>query len=613
MLGRLFSYEKHIQMVSDVYQNNTANEEKLSKLITYLKSRTSNIPNVLDYLKVRAREEVYSSHQLKVTSRIVRSIIDQLRGVSICYESRTIKVFIGVVKEVLRLKRIGSFEYSDHQEFLDVFVYFFETVPIRTHKSEKYIRRILFVATGVTRTIVNPDRNKLNILSDDGLEHGRNVSADEAAESDDESSSIVDFHGCEVSDLSEMSDARFDYFFLEIIHTLVRVEDVLGTDCDEKYGWLVNSLVRPGEVNSHKRKEIFRLVVQRANIISGHSLIYYVLKYGSQMGKSSVDVLLEQLQPNLYPQVILQTNINILEKGGCLSSTGVDGGSGDMDASERYKAEECMILAKDATDILNRYDISHLNQREITLSFFNIMRMFFSREPCAADRFCFIMTYVREYFEKCRFISDVFYGFLRRLVQDPGCVKYTERLRCTVFEEIQRYFIIHSVHISDPRFIILLLNSSTDVFEEFCCKILYMVKDYFITRTLKPSMREGIMGKVRSLFHRTGNRDLFHLLVELMRHEIPLKDQYKILCLINDKGLLDARLIQELYCGGYKGLEELLADRFNKPVIDGYTPEDDERVYETYVLNTGTSRPRHPGSREKSRRHSRIMLVDYDL
>ena len=61
---------------------------------------------------------------------------------------KTIKIIIGLIKEVLRLKKIGRLEYSDHRSFLDVFIYFFETVSIRTHKSEKYIRRILFVATG---------------------------------------------------------------------------------------------------------------------------------------------------------------------------------------------------------------------------------------------------------------------------------------------------------------------------------------------------------------------------------------------------------------------------------------------------------------------------------
>ena len=152
-----------------------------------------------------------------------------------CYESRTIKIFIFVIKEILMLKKIGIFEYSDHQEFLDVFVCFFETVPIRTHKSEKYIRRILFVATGLTKTIVNPDSNRFDLLSDDnGVECSKGFATNETTESDDESSIIVDFQGCEVKDLNEISDARFDYLFLKIIHTLMGVEDFLWTDYDEK-------------------------------------------------------------------------------------------------------------------------------------------------------------------------------------------------------------------------------------------------------------------------------------------------------------------------------------------------------------------------------------------
>ena len=62
-------------------------------------------------------------------------------------------------------------------------------------------------------------------------------------------------------------------FFLEIIHTLMGVEHILRTGYDETNGWLVNSLIRPGEVNSLKRKEMFRLVIQKENIISRFSLI----------------------------------------------------------------------------------------------------------------------------------------------------------------------------------------------------------------------------------------------------------------------------------------------------------------------------------------------------
>lgn len=610
MLGGLFSHEKHIQMVSDVYKDNAVNEEKLSKLMTYLKSKTSNIPSALDYLKIKAREEVYSSHQLRVTSRILRSIIEQLRSVSICYESRTIKIFIGIIKEVLRLKKIGKFEYSDHQEFLDVFTYFFSTVPIRAHKSERYIRRILFVATGVTRTIMDPDRNRLDLLSDDnGAECYRGFVAAEVTGSDDETSSLVDFQGCEVRDLNEISDARFDYLFLEIIHTLMGVEDILRTDYDEKYGWLVNSLIRPGEVNSLKRREIFRLVVQKANVISGHSLIYYVLKYSSCMKKSNMDILLEQLQPNLYPQIVLQTNMNILEIGRGLSRETCEDGSSRDDTG----LEECKLLVRDVMDILGKYEISHLNQKEIALSFFNILKTFFSEKPGCEDAFDFVLAYVREYFERCRFVSDVFYGFLRRILQGfPD--RYTERLKTTIFEEVQRYFIIHSAHISDPKFIVLLLNSSTKEFGTFCCKILYIAKDYFITRTLKPSVREGIMGKLRSLFYKTGNKDLFHLLVELMRHDIPLKDQYKIVCLLKDMGLLGDKLVHELSQGKYVDVGGFISGKLNRTSIEPYNVDDDEKIYGMYLnsINRGMGRHRCPETGTKSRRHSRIMLVDYD-
>ena len=192
-----------------------------------------------------------------------------------------------------------------------------------------------------------------------------------------------------------------------------------------------------------------------------------------------MDILLEQLQANLYPQIILQANINILERGESLFEVEVYGSLKKMQLKNDTRIEEFKLLVKDATDILSKYEISHLNQREIELS-----SLIFSR-----------------------------YFSMKSLI--PGSIKYTERLRLVIFEEIQRYFIIHSTHILDPKFIIFLLNSSTNEFKAFCCKILYIVKDYFRTWTLKPSVREGIMGKLRSLFYKTRNKHLFHLLIDL--------------------------------------------------------------------------------------------------
>lgn len=583
MLGRLFKHEKHIRMVADVYQNGGGSEERLSKLITYLKSKTSSIPCVLDYLKTRAREEVSASGQLRTGSRILRMIVDQLRGVSICYESRMIRIFVGVVKEILRLKRAGRFEYSDHQEFLDLFVYFFETVPIRTHKSEKYIRKILLAATGVTGTGLGggcrPD-----LLSDDG--EWKRLPG-EAVGSEDESSSTVDVAGCDGD--GEMADAWFDYLFLEMIHTLMGVENILQTDYDEKYGWLVNSLIRPGEMNSLKRREVFRLVAQKANAINVHSLVYYVLRYSSDMGRASGEVLLELLQCNFYTHIVLQTNINILEKG------------------EVGRVGECRILVQDALGVLQSHEISHLNQKEIALSFFNILKMFFS-EP--DNRFGFVLGYVREYFERCRAVSEVFYGFLKRMFLSGA--RYSESLKMTVFEEIERYFVIHSTYVSDPRLVVFLLNLAGRDDEAFCCRILYILKDFFMARMLQPSVREGIMGKLRALFHRTGNRDLQHLLMDLMRHETPAKDQYRIVCVLDGRGVLDDSLVVEMCQGRYSGVRDLLSRLFEGREVDVYCVEEDEKMYERCVGNLRSGAGRRCGEVERSRRRSRIALVDYE-
>nr|AGE95523.1 hypothetical protein ECU02_0560 [Encephalitozoon cuniculi] len=601
MLRVLFGYEKHLQMVDDVYKDGSADDEKLSKFITYLKSRTSIIPSTLDYLRVRAREEVHNIHRLKIGSKLLRQIIDQLRGVSICYESRIIRIFVGVIKEILRLKRNGDFEYSDHQEFLDVFKHFFGTVPIRAYESERYIRKILFIATEATKVTVSSDGAETGfddedgrVVDDGGEAYGR------AGISDDETSSLTDLEKYKNEERGEISNARFEYFFLEVMHTLMEVEDILRIDHDEKYKWLVGSLMKREEVNSAKRIEIFRLVAGKANIISGNSLIYYVLKYGSCMRKSCARILTEHLEPDLYPQIILQVNMNILERGKKLYRD--RRGAGDSRA-----VEECEFLAQEGVEVLSSYEVLHLNQKEIVLSFFSIFEMFFSGED---DKFLFIVSYAREYFEKCRPISDVFYRFLKKIFQEQEPGRYTENFRAAMFGEIQRYFVVHSDCIPNARFMTLLLNSAVGEFVPFCCKILYLAKDYFMARTLNPFMRERAMGRLRALFYQTGNRDILYLLVDVVGHDASRDDQYKTLCLFSEKKILREQLVREMYKGRYSSVSEILSSEFGCESLKPYDLDEDRRICET--VDPGGKARNCEYLMSGTRRCTRIALIDYE-
>ncbi|AFM97806.1 hypothetical protein EHEL_020500 [Encephalitozoon hellem ATCC 50504] len=596
MLRALFGYEKHFQMVDDVYKTGTMGEEKLSRLITYLKSKTSTVPSTLDYLRARAREEVQVTHRLKTGSRVLRQIIDQLRGVSICYESRMIRIFAGVIQEILQLKKDGNFEYSDHQEFLDVFIHFFKTVPIRAYESERYIQKILFIATKAAGGLATIEYG----MSDDNYVEntGRRMHSGASGSSDDVGGryspkrSICEGRG-------EISNARFEYFFLEVIHTLMEVEDILRIYYDEKYKWLVGSLMKHGEVNSAKRTEIFRLVARKANIISGNSLIYHMLKHASWIKKSCVGILTEYLESNLYPQIILQVNMNILERGGRLCrKEGSDNSS---------VVKECEFLVGEATGVLKRYDVMHLNQKEIVLSFFSIFEMFFSQED---GEFLFIIPYIREYFEKCKPISDIFYRFLKKIFQERKPNKYTRNLKVTMFGEIQRYFVVHSNCVPSTRFITLLLNYTGDESMSFCCKILYLTKDYFMARTLKPFIKERVMGRLRVLFHETDNKDILYLLMDLVEHDISRDDHYKILCLLNTRKVLNEQLVRELYKGRYSSIEEALFSEFGCEVLEPYDLELDKRMYEGG--SGGSKGCENEVCGEKPLRCTRIALIDYE-
>lgn len=596
MLRALFGYEKHFQMVDDVYKVGTAGEEKLSRLITYLKSKTSTIPSALDYLKARAREEVQDTHRLKTGSKVLRQIIDQLRGVSICYESRIIRIFAGVIQEILQLKKNGDFEYSDHQEFLDVFIHFFKTVPIRAYESERYIRRILFIATKAARGF-----DSIECDMDDGNseEYVEKKTYEGAMASSDETSSQWSFKGNGYEEKGEISNAKFEYFFLEVIHTLMEVEDILRIHYDEKYRWLVGSLMKHGEVNSAKRIEIFRLVAEKANIISGNSFIYYVLKHASQIRKSCVGILTEYLESSLYPQIILQVNMNVLERGRRLCRKEKSGNNGVI--------KECEFLVGEATEVLKEYEVMHLNQKEIVLSFFSIFEMFFSQE---CDEFLFIISYVREYFEKYKPISDIFYRFLKKIFQEREPGKYTGNLKTIVFGEIQRYFVVHSSCIPSTRLMTLLLNSAVGESTSFCCKILYLAKDYFMARTLRPFAKERVMGRLRILFHETGNKDILYLLVDLVGHNISRDDHYKTLCVLNTRKVLNEQLIREIYKGRYSGVSEALSSEFGCEALEPYDPNLDKEMYEAET--GGRKGCNHELRGERPRRCTRIALIDYE-
>ncbi|ADM11050.1 uncharacterized protein Eint_020510 [Encephalitozoon intestinalis ATCC 50506] len=598
MLRALFGYEKHFQMVDDVYKGRSGSEEKLSKLITYLKSRTSTIPSTLDYLKIRAGEEVYSTHRLKTGSKVLRLIIDQLRGVSICYESRIIRIFVGVIREILQLKRKGDFEYSDHQEFLDVFTYFFKTVPIRAYESERYIRKILFIATQAAKDVKNSDGIAEGLSLDDEAEYNEKNVLETTNVWKDEGRQAGDFrmHGDEQG--GEISNARFEYFFLEIIHTLMGMEDILRIDYDEKYKWLVGSLMKHGEVNSSKRMEIFKAVAGKANIISGNSLIYYVLKNASWMGKSCVGTLTEYLGPDLYPQIILQANMNILERGKRVHR--------DKKIGRSKAVGECEFLVREALGVLNEYEVLHLNQKEIVVSFFSILEMFFSRDD---SKLPFIIPYVRKYFEKCKPISDVFYRFLKKILQDKEVSGYTEDLRTTIFDEIQRYFVVHSDWIPNPKFMTLLLGAGTGESAGFCCKILYLAKDYFMGRALKPFVKERVMRRLRVLFCETENRDIQYLLMDLVGDGVSKDSHYKILCLFGAKKILNEELVKEMYKGRYLNVSEVLFGEFGCEALEPYDLDTEKRMEE---IESEKKKAQDCELDVKFRRHTRIALVDYE-
>ncbi|TBU17051.1 hypothetical protein CWI40_020360 [Ordospora colligata] len=591
MLKSLFGYESHVQMVRDVYRKDCISEEKLSKLITYMKSRTSCIPSVLDDLCGKIEEEMQSTHRLKTGSRVLRLIIDQLRDVSICYESRMLKIFVGIVKKILVLKKMGIFEYSDHQEFLDVFRYFFETVPIRTHESDKYIRKILFIAASVTRATVDlkvssrHNEELLVFLSDDGMDDGREM---DGYSEDSEESNIIGLS--EETGSEEMSGMKFEYLFLEVIHSLMSVENVLRAGYNEKYRWLVNSLMKPGEVNDAKKMEILEMVGKKANEIGGSSFVYYVLRYGSVMKRSCLDILTRCLESNLYPQVILQANVNILEQ--------------KRRVEERNEIYECEFLVREVVGFLSGHEIVHLDQKEIVWSLLHVLRMFFSNgyQP----EFEFVILYVRVYFEKCMRISDVFYGFLKKMYEGDGLC--TADLRGVILSEIERYLLRNSGCIFDARFVSYLLSPPTNDAMPAHCRILYLSRDGFMRMAAKPLMREKIMGKLRLLLYRSGSVDAHNLVVEIVRSEVFRSDRYKMLCLMNERRMLSEVWMRDVYIENYIEINEMIDKECGGRYLEEYDFEEDRMIYEECLAK--------PNQRCenvcKGRRKSRISLIDYE-
>jgi len=592
MLKSLFGYESHVQMIRNVYRKDSMSEEKLSKLITYMKSNASSIPSVLDDLREKIEEEMQSTHRLKIGSRVLRLMIDQLRDVSICYESRMVNIFVGIVKKILALKKMGFFEYSDHQEFLDVFRYFFETVAIRTHESEKYIRTILLIATSVTKATIAVKASKRHneespvILSDDGMDDGTEM--DSCSDGSDESN-MAEFDQ-ENAGGEEMSGVKFEYLFLEVIHSLMEVKNVLRAGYDEKYRWLVNSLMKPGEVNDAKKREILGLVGKKANEIGGSSFVYYVLRYGSVMKRPCLDILTRCLECNLYPQVILQANVNILERR--------------RRFEEGNEIDECEFLVREAIGFLSAHDVVHLDQKEMVWSLFYVLEMFFSNGY--RPEFEFVILYVRVYFEKCMQISDVFYEFLKKMYEESGLC--TADMRGVILAELDRYLLRNTGCIFDARLVIYLLSPPTDGTVPAHCRILYLSRAGIMRMAAKPLMGERIMGKLRLLLYRSGNMDVQKLVIEMAMSGVFRNDWHKMFCVMNEKGMLSESHMKEMYGDKYIEINEMIDKECGGRNLEGYSFEEDKMLYEECLARPN----QYYESVCKGRRKPRIGLIDYE-
>jgi hypothetical protein len=304
MFSKLSFSPRHQVIIREVYGNGKVDEQKLSYLIHYLKSKIERIPKVLVYIKERTKKEMESSGKIKVSAHVITEIINELLVYSTNYETEVLRIFISVIKSIVKLKRKKKFVYKDQEDFLLLVDLFFSKVEIRKFRSEKHIQKILRIITIVIENIEITGRYHEPEIFSEESDGGVRVPREEDVEysSSDESSSVFHYdHGKDNSD----NEIEFDYLFLRLISSVIKVRDLFHNNYSEKYDWIINCVIRPEDINQTKRRDILVYLTKTTNIINSPCFIYLTLLYSSKLNISLMNILTENLPRNALFFVVI--------------------------------------------------------------------------------------------------------------------------------------------------------------------------------------------------------------------------------------------------------------------------------------------------------------------
>ncbi|TBU03547.1 hypothetical protein CWI39_0950p0020, partial [Hamiltosporidium magnivora] len=158
---------KYQSIIKQIYYKEEGDDQKISLLIHYIKSKPERIKKVFSYLKEKCRKEFEISQSVKITCKIITSVIEELSEYSIYFETEILKIFIIIFGEILQIKSTKTSQVVYSHEFLNLFEYFFKTLQLKTYKSEKYINMIIRIITRELENIeIKAKYNEIDFCSD---------------------------------------------------------------------------------------------------------------------------------------------------------------------------------------------------------------------------------------------------------------------------------------------------------------------------------------------------------------------------------------------------------------------------------------------------------------
>ncbi|TBU13309.1 hypothetical protein CWI38_0472p0030 [Hamiltosporidium tvaerminnensis] len=432
---------KYQSIIKQIYYKEEGDDQKISLLIHYIKSKPERIKKVFSYLKEKCRKEFEISQSVKITCKIITSVIEELSEYSIYFETEILKIFLIIFGEILQIKSTKTSQVVYSHEFLNLFEYFFKTLQLKTYKSEKYINMIIRIITrelenieikakyneidfcsdqnepltikntGEEYTDVNQYLNSENnsekygdsitptihTLSHSGSNYSKSSSyeekykqsediieydynSEESSESSESSTSEISFDYQSAGCVPSKSDVNNDLYFLKFLSAIIITKDFFIANYREKYQNIVNCLFKKDKLNISERNEILSHMARACNILNSSCFIYLVLDYSSRLKLDLInDILLTNLQKATHPHIVIESNQIFMEEIEKVKAINYSLEEIQNIPSVTYQSQ-LHILLKHSSLLVKEDYISNSNPLRLARSFFYLLKYLYEQE-----------------------------------------------------------------------------------------------------------------------------------------------------------------------------------------------------------------------------------------